>query len=85
MFGRQFPQRCTKKRSASARCITHPPFVRVIRFTMRNQYLMQLTIKLERDGLNVPAVKEIIREECTKLTKVKDLKKTSVIIDVDPY
>ena len=52
---------------------------------LRNQYLMQLMIKLERDGVNMPAVKEIIRDECTKLTKVKDLKKTSVIIDVDPY
>ena len=46
---------------------------------------MQLMIKLEREGVNVPAVKEIVRDECTKLTKVKDLKKTSVIIDVDPY
>ena len=52
---------------------------------LRNQYLMQLMIKLERDALNVPAVKEIIREQCTKLTKDKNLKKTSVIIDVDPY
>ena len=52
---------------------------------LRNQYLMQLMIKLERNELNVPAVKEIIRDECTKLTKEKALKKTSVIIDVDPY
>ena len=64
----------------SARVYNYPPFVRVIRLTVRNQYLMQLMIKLEHNALNVPAVKEIIREECTKLTKVKDLKKMSVII-----
>ena len=52
---------------------------------LRNQYLMQLMVKLERNELNVPAVKEIIREQCTRLTKDKQLKKTSVVIDVDPY
>jgi len=52
---------------------------------IRNQYLMQVIIKLERDKINLPAVKEIIRNESNALPQEKAFKKTSVVIDVDPY
>ena len=51
---------------------------------LRNQYLMQLIIKLEKQ-VNIQAVKEIVRDECQALVKEKTLKKTKVVIDVDPY
>jgi primosomal protein N' (replication factor Y) len=52
---------------------------------IRNQYLMQILIKLERDKINLQAVKEIIRNESNALPQEKAFKKTSVVIDVDPY
>jgi primosomal protein N' (replication factor Y) len=52
---------------------------------IRNQYLMQVLIKLERDKINLQAVKEIIRNECNALPQEKAFKKSSVVIDVDPY
>ncbi len=52
---------------------------------IRNQYLMQILIKMERDKINLQAVKEIIKERCLQITQDKHLKKTSVTIDVDPY
>ncbi|MEQ9438242.1 MAG: primosomal protein N' [Cyclobacteriaceae bacterium] len=51
---------------------------------LRNKYLMQLVIKLEKH-LQLRAIKNILRDESVKLTKEKAFKKTSVVIDVDPY
>ncbi|MEM9673737.1 MAG: primosomal protein N' [Bacteroidota bacterium] len=51
---------------------------------LRNQYLMQIVIKLEKN-LNIKAIKAALRDESVKLTKEKAFKKTQVVIDVDPY
>ncbi len=52
---------------------------------LRNQYLMQLMIKLEKRQQVIQEAKKIIRESCTLIGKDKALKKTSTVIDVDPY
>nr|WKN34972.1 primosomal protein N' [Tunicatimonas sp. TK19036] len=51
---------------------------------LRNQYLIQLVIKLEKH-LQLRAIKTILRDESVKLCKEKAFKKTNVVIDVDPY
>lgn len=51
---------------------------------IRNQYLTQLMIKLER-GLNLPEVKKKIRQKCNELQQEKEFRKVKLVIDVDPY
>lgn len=52
---------------------------------LRNQYLMQLIIKLEKRQQVIREAKAIIKEQCTLLGKDKLLKRTSTVIDVDPF
>ncbi|WPP52075.1 primosomal protein N' [Catalinimonas niigatensis] len=52
---------------------------------LRNQYLMQLMIKLERKQTFIQEVKKIIIDHCTLLEKDKQLKGTRTVIDVDPF
>lgn len=52
---------------------------------LRNQYLMQLMIKLERKQSFIQEAKKIITENCIHLEKDKQLKGTRTVIDVDPY
>ncbi|HEY8402575.1 MAG TPA: primosomal protein N', partial [Cytophagaceae bacterium] len=52
---------------------------------IRNHYLMEVFIKMERDKVNSNTVKKIIREEMNKLGSMKDFKNTLIIPDVDPY
>ncbi|WKN33979.1 primosomal protein N' [Porifericola rhodea] len=52
---------------------------------LRNQYLMQLMIKLERNQSFIQKAKKIIIEACNILEKDKQLKRTSTVIDVDPF
>ncbi len=51
---------------------------------IRNLYLQQLIIKLER-GLPLQEIKEKIRQQCIELNQEKEYRKTRIIIDVDPY
>ena len=51
---------------------------------IRNQYLMNIHIKLERQNLDLPAAKEFILDSCQKLTGDKTFKNTDVVTDVDP-
>ncbi len=51
---------------------------------IRNQYLVQLMIKLER-GLNLPEVKQKIRQQCQELNQEKTFRQAKIVIDVDPY
>ena len=52
---------------------------------LRNQYLMQLMIKMEKRQQLMMEAKKFIRESCTLVEKDKQLKKTSTVIDVDPF
>lgn len=56
------------------------PFVGKI----RNLYLMQLMVKLERDAVNLGAVKTFLKEEALDLQSQKDFRSISIIFDVDP-
>ena len=52
---------------------------------LRNQYLMQIMVKLEKTPSLIQQAKKIIKDSCTVLEKDKKLKKTRTVIDVDPY
>ncbi len=52
---------------------------------IRNLYLMNIHIKLERQNLDLQGVKEFITESYQKLVADKAFKKTEVVADVDPY
>ena len=57
-----------------------PPVNRV-----RNLYLNQILIKIERERINLTAVKEIIQNIAINLGHKKEFKKSSIVFDVDPY
>lgn len=52
---------------------------------VRNQYLMQIMIKLERQNLNIDNVKKHIMMEVENFKSQKEFRKVRVNIDVDPY
>ena len=56
-----------------------PPLVERI----RNQYLFEILIKLEREKINFKAVKQFIQEKVTDILTDKTLKNVNVVIDVD--
>jgi primosomal protein N' (replication factor Y) len=57
-----------------------PPVSRI-----RNQYLFQTLIKLERSGKLIQQIKDRIREEVQKLDESSAYRSVSVVLDVDPY
>lgn len=52
---------------------------------LRNQYIMQLIIKLEREKVNIWKVKELIKQNALEIQKNKELKGIQIVFDVDPY
>ncbi|UII24631.1 primosomal protein N' [Fulvivirga maritima] len=52
---------------------------------IRNEYLMELVIKLERSKINLTKVKSIIQEMALEVQQEKALKTSRIIFDVDPY
>ncbi len=52
---------------------------------IRNQFLMEIYIKLERAKINLDRVKSILKEEKESILKNKDQAGTAIIFDVDPY
>ncbi len=56
-----------------------PPLVERV----RNQFLFDILIKLEREKINFRAVKNLIREKVLDILTDKKLKNVSVVIDVD--
>ncbi|MEX2336795.1 MAG: primosomal protein N', partial [Fulvivirga sp.] len=52
---------------------------------IRNEYLMELVIKLERSQVNLSKVKAILRELALEILQEKALKSSKIIFDVDPY
>ncbi|GAA0894818.1 primosomal protein N' [Fulvivirga kasyanovii] len=52
---------------------------------IRNEYLMELIIKLERSQVSLSKVKQVLLEARLDLMQEKDLKSSKIIFDVDPY
>lgn len=51
---------------------------------VRNQYIKQILIKLEKEKINLKAVKAYIATQCQQVMLLKQFKSVQVIIDVDP-
>lgn len=51
---------------------------------IRNLYLMQIFVKLERDKINLASVKEILQDCAQRQLKPKEFRKTQIVFDVDP-
>ncbi len=51
---------------------------------IRNQYLQNIMIKLERDKINLKAVKQLIKEQMEGLTSNKRYKSLQIVPNVDP-
>lgn len=52
---------------------------------IRNYYLNTILIKVERDGISMPKVKEVLRQRLIAFAKDKQNKGAFVQVDVDPY
>ncbi len=52
---------------------------------IRNQYLRQILLKIERERVNLHAVKEIVHNSVSKLAGKKEYRKVDFVFDVDPY
>lgn len=50
---------------------------------IRNQFLVDILVKLERDKMNVKAVKAFIQERINDILTDKGLRQVSIVIDVD--
>lgn len=57
-----------------------PPLVNRI----RNQFLKDILIKLEKENVNLRLIKDQIREEIQKILTTKQFKQVTIVIDVDP-
>jgi len=51
---------------------------------IRNQYLMNILIKVARGNQSLPTIKQTLLKEVDKLQKEKDFRATRIIVDVDP-
>lgn len=51
---------------------------------IRNQYLKDIIIKLEKDNINLKAVKEMIRIEMQEVCTQKEFRQVTIVADVDP-
>ncbi len=51
---------------------------------IRNQYLMNILIKVARGNQSLPAIKHELLKEIDKLQKEKDFRALRIVIDVDP-
>jgi primosomal protein N' (replication factor Y) len=51
---------------------------------IRNQYLMNILIKIARGNQSLPAIKHALLKELDKLQKEKDFRALRIVIDVDP-
>ena len=60
-----------------------PEFPSVAR--IRNKYLMNIMIKLERSGIDIDEIKKQILMEANNFRSQKDFRKVRLTIDVDPF
>jgi len=51
---------------------------------IRNQYIKHILVKLEREKINLKAVKEFVAKQCQNVMLMKQFKSVQVVIDVDP-
>jgi primosomal protein N' (replication factor Y) len=51
---------------------------------IRNQYLKDIIIKLEKENINLKAVKEMIRKEMQEVCTQKEFRQVTIVADVDP-
>ncbi|KOY85705.1 primosomal protein N' [bacterium 336/3] len=51
---------------------------------IRNQYIKHILVKLEREKINLKAVKEFVAQQCQNVMLMKQFKSVQVVIDVDP-
>jgi primosomal protein N' (replication factor Y) len=51
---------------------------------IRNMYLFNLLLKIERDNVDLNAVKQFIREKVDEILAEKEFKKVQIVVDVDP-
>ena len=52
---------------------------------IRNEYLMDLVVKLERSGIDLDKVKHVVRHAVLEILSKKALKSSKVVFNVDPY
>ncbi|UII23740.1 replication restart helicase PriA [Fulvivirga ligni] len=52
---------------------------------IRNEYLMELSVKLERSKINLSKAKTVMQEMAHEVLQEKGLKSSRIIFDVDPY
>jgi len=50
---------------------------------IRNQYIFEVFMKLEKDKLNIPAIKTFLREQITELNTQKEFKSIRFVVNVD--
>ncbi|TAE09235.1 MAG: primosomal protein N' [Bacteroidetes bacterium] len=51
---------------------------------IRNMYLFNLLLKIERENVDLNAVKQFIREKVEEILSEKEFKKVQIVVDVDP-
>lgn len=51
---------------------------------IRNMYLHQITLKIAKQGVNLPAVKEYLRHTEQEMIQLQQFKSVGVVFDVDP-
>jgi primosomal protein N' (replication factor Y) len=51
---------------------------------IRNQFLFNLLLKIERENVDLKAVKQFIREKVDEILTEKEFKKVQIVVDVDP-
>jgi primosomal protein N' (replication factor Y) len=51
---------------------------------IRNQYLKDIIIKLEKENINLKAIKEMIRKEMQEVCTQKEFRQVTIVADVDP-
>ena len=51
---------------------------------IRNMYLHEITLKIEKQGINLPAVKEYLRSVEQMMKQMPAFKSVGVVFDVDP-
>lgn len=52
---------------------------------IRNEYLMELVVKLERSQVSLSKVKTLLHQSMLEILQEKDLRSSKIIFDVDPY
>jgi primosomal protein N' (replication factor Y) len=52
---------------------------------VRNQYIWEILVKLERSKVNLKKAKEILAKKASDMKEQKEFRNIHLIFDVDPY